>query len=114
MRHKSHFGGCGQSSAIILAPPASGKFGMRHRRNLQVSIKSVAPVGPLDDGIRNDAIESDGGENQRKAEEAALSTCFLDPGRSSFNAPCFLYAVGDQVVLSLRKQEPFTPDPVAR
>jgi class 3 adenylate cyclase len=48
------------------------------------------------------------GDDQRAAEERALTTCYIDPTRASFNAPCFLYAVGDQVVLPLRRQEPFT------
>jgi class 3 adenylate cyclase len=49
-----------------------------------------------------------GGENQRASEEKAFSACLADPIRASFNAPCFLYAVGNQVVLPLRRRDPLT------
>jgi hypothetical protein len=40
------------------------------------------------------------------AEEFALSRCNLDPDRKDKNGPCFLYAVGDRVVLPSRLTEP--------
>jgi class 3 adenylate cyclase len=49
-----------------------------------------------------------GGDSQRTAEEKALAACVADPVRASFNAPCFLYAVGDSIILPLRRREPFT------
>lgn len=40
--------------------------------------------------------------SQRAAEEASLDACAADPLRKAENGPCFLYAVGDRVVLPLR------------
>ena len=40
--------------------------------------------------------------SQRVAEEASLDACAADPLRKAENGPCFLYAVGDRVVLPLR------------
>jgi len=49
--------------------------------------------------------------SQRAAEEAALKACDADPVRKATNGPCFLYAVGDQVVLPRRLKEPLTGMP---
>jgi len=38
--------------------------------------------------------------SQRSAEESALSQCNTDPTRNDMSGPCFLYAVGDQVILA--------------
>jgi len=46
---------------------------------------------------------------QRAAEEEALKTCNIDPTRKGVDGTCFLYAVGDQVVLPQRRKEPITP-----
>lgn len=46
--------------------------------------------------------------NQREAEERALSECNRDPERNGQNGPCFLYAVGNQVVLPHRSTGPIT------
>ena len=40
-----------------------------------------------------------GAASQRAAEQEALAACNADPTRKGENGPCFLYAVGDQVVL---------------
>ena len=53
-----------------------------------------------------------GAADQRVAEEDALKACDSDPARKAENAPCFLYAVGDQVVLPRRLKTPLTPAPV--
>jgi hypothetical protein len=45
---------------------------------------------------------------QRVAEEQALEACNYDPIQSNKQSPCFLYAVGDQVVLPRRLKEPVT------
>jgi len=45
---------------------------------------------------------------QRVAEEQALEACNHDPIQSNKQSPCFLYAVGDQVVLPRRLKEPVT------
>ena len=53
-----------------------------------------------------------GAADQRVAEEDALKACDSDPARKAENAPCFLYAVGDQVVLPRRLKAPLPPAPV--
>jgi hypothetical protein len=52
-----------------------------------------------------------GGSGQFEAEELALSQCNDDPsrpGRKGAGGPCFLYAVGNQVVLPQRSVKPLT------
>ena len=49
-----------------------------------------------------------GAASQRAAEQEALAACNTDPTRKGENGPCFLYAVGDQVVLPQRSIEPLT------
>jgi class 3 adenylate cyclase len=46
---------------------------------------------------------------QRAAEEGALKACNDDTALKKFSGPCFLYAVGNRVVLPLRLTEPLTP-----
>jgi class 3 adenylate cyclase len=48
--------------------------------------------------------------DQRGAEVAALAECNANPARSpkTLNDPCYLYAVGNQVVLPLRSTVPMT------
>jgi class 3 adenylate cyclase len=52
--------------------------------------------------------------SQRAAEEAALAACHDDQLRRAPNGPCFLYAVGNEVVLPRRLKEPLTPAAPAR
>ena len=47
--------------------------------------------------------------SQRAAEEEALRSCTAEPLRVRDNGACYLYAVGDRVVLSLRLTAPLTP-----
>jgi hypothetical protein len=49
------------------------------------------------------------GGGQFEAEESALSQCNSDPVRNGAGGPCFLYAVGNQVVLPQRSWKPLTP-----
>ena len=49
-----------------------------------------------------------GAASQRAAEEEALKACDADPQRKADNGLCFLYAVGDQVVLPRRLKEPLS------
>ena len=49
-----------------------------------------------------------GATSQRAAEEAALKACGAEPSPNSADAPCLLYAVGDQVVLPRRLKQPLT------
>jgi hypothetical protein len=48
-------------------------------------------------------------ENQRAAEVAVLAQCNAAPFRGERNGPCFLYAVGSEVVLRRRSTGPLTP-----
>lgn len=48
-------------------------------------------------------------ESQFAAEVKALSDCNEDPARNGRDGPCWLYAVGDQVVLSKRSRFPISP-----
>jgi hypothetical protein len=52
-----------------------------------------------------------GAASQREAEQKALSDCNTDPQRGGRDGPCFLYAVGDQVVLRQRRTTPLTAAP---
>jgi hypothetical protein len=52
-----------------------------------------------------------GAASQRAAEEEALKACNSDPARNGADGFCFLYAVGDQVVLPRRLREPSTNEP---
>ena len=49
-----------------------------------------------------------GAASQRTAEEASLNACDDDPLRKDEKGLCFLYAVGDRVVLPLRLPAPLT------
>src|SRR5262249_19515318 len=46
--------------------------------------------------------------NQHAAEEAALKNCNEDTASKGGSGSCFLYAVGNRVVLPLRLKEPLT------
>jgi hypothetical protein len=50
-----------------------------------------------------------GGESQLSVEAKALSDCNEDPARNGRDGPCWLYSVGDQVVLSKRSRFPISP-----
>ncbi|HZK91079.1 MAG TPA: adenylate/guanylate cyclase domain-containing protein [Stellaceae bacterium] len=47
-----------------------------------------------------------GAASQRAAEEAALRNCNNDPERKGKDGPCFLYAAGNEILLSRRLTEP--------
>lgn len=49
-----------------------------------------------------------GAESQRAAEEKALDQCNRDPHILPQDGQCFLYAVGNQVVLPQRRQKPMS------
>jgi hypothetical protein len=46
-----------------------------------------------------------GANTQRAAEEQALAACNADPDRKGDDGPCYLYAVGNHVILSQRRTE---------
>jgi len=50
-----------------------------------------------------------GTATQHAAEEEALKACHADPSRNGADGLCFLYAIGDQVVLSRRLQRSMSP-----
>jgi hypothetical protein len=90
--------------AQLPAAPAS----VRERADV-ISYRSVA-------GPKAAAYHPSGGRvftvanaaTQRAAEEEVLKTCNIDPTRKGLDGACFLYAVGDQVVLPQRRKEPMT------
>ena len=47
--------------------------------------------------------------SQRTAEEQALAACNADPSRKGADGPCFLYAVGNKVILPRRLTAPRPP-----
>ncbi|MBW7969809.1 DUF4189 domain-containing protein [Bradyrhizobium sp. BR 10289] len=47
---------------------------------------------------------STGKPSPRDAQDAALAACNADPGRNFKDGNCFVYAVGNQVVISERRQ----------
>ena len=49
-----------------------------------------------------------GVQSTREAEERALAECNADPQRNNQDGPCYLYAVGDRVVLPRRATAPIT------
>jgi len=49
-----------------------------------------------------------GAGGQFEAEELALNQCNNDPDRNGKDGPCFVYAVGDQVVLPQRSVKPIS------
>ena len=52
-----------------------------------------------------------GAADQREAERKALADCNTDPERSGAEGPCYLYTVGDRVVLRQRATEPLSKPP---
>jgi len=50
-----------------------------------------------------------GATSQRAAEEEVLKACNTDPDRNGLDGSCFVYAVGDQVVLPRRLKDPLAP-----
>ncbi len=50
-----------------------------------------------------------GASTQAAAEEQALATCNADPTRKGDDGPCYLYAVGNKVVLTKRFSKPRRP-----
>ena len=49
-----------------------------------------------------------GASSQRQAEEKVLTDCNADTQRKKWNGPCFLYAIGNRVVLGFRSTAPAT------
>jgi hypothetical protein len=49
-----------------------------------------------------------GVQSLREAEERALAECNVDPQRKNQDGPCYLYAVGDRVVLPRRATAPIS------
>lgn len=52
--------------------------------------------------------------DQREAERKALADCNTDPERRGAEGPCYLYAVGDRVVLRQRATDPLSKPPEAK
>lgn len=58
--------------------------------------------------LRKQIFESSGARSQRAAEEEALKFCNDDMLKNFSSGACFLYAIGNHVVLPLRLKEPLT------
>jgi hypothetical protein len=52
-----------------------------------------------------------GTSSQKAAEEKALADCTSDPSRGGRGGPCWLYAIGNDVVLYRRSTAPITAAP---
>jgi len=50
-----------------------------------------------------------GAASQREAEDKAPADCAANPGHRARDLPCYLYAVGDEVVLPRRLSKPAMP-----
>jgi class 3 adenylate cyclase len=56
-------------------------------------------------------VTATGAASQREAETRALDTCNAEAPRASQGGPCYLYAAGNDVVLTRRAQAPVTGSP---
>ena len=84
--------------------------GMAHLRQRSDIIGYAAAPGPKAVALHPTAgvVVVTGADSQRAAEEKALETCNRDPKKPAHEGQCFLYAVGNQVVLPQRLQKPMT------
>jgi Caspase domain len=79
---------------IRSAPPVAGYLGLAGPKAL-----AYHPWGRIFLGAASDLVT---------AEKLALNACNADRDRKGANGPCFLYAIGDEVVLPSRLAEPST------
>jgi len=80
----------------------------RERADILSYLSAPAPKAAAFTPVGGRAFPIFGAVNQRAAEEEALKACVADPARKGENGLCFLYAIGDRVVLPLRLVEPLT------
>jgi class 3 adenylate cyclase len=84
---------------------------MRRRIDVAYYRLAQAPKAAAFTPNRGNVFIVTGAASQRAAEEEALRACESDPQRKADNGLCFLYAVGDQVVLPRRLKEPLSATP---
>jgi class 3 adenylate cyclase len=85
--------------------------GMRRRGDVINYRSARSPKAAAFTPNRGKVFIVTGVASQRAAEEEALKACDADPQRKADNGLCFLYAVGDQVVLPQRLKEPLSATP---
>jgi len=84
---------------------------MRRRTDVAYYRLAQGPKAAAFPPNRGNVFIVTGAASQRAAEEEALRACEADPQRKADNGLCFLYAVGDQVVLPRRLKEPLSATP---
>jgi hypothetical protein len=85
--------------------------GMRRRGDVINYRSARSPKAAAFTPNRGKVFIVTGAASQRAAEEEVLKACDEDPIRKTDNGICFLYAVGDQVVLPRRLKEPLSATP---
>jgi hypothetical protein len=101
---RARYSGTFDPAQIPGCPPA-----LRERTDVVRYRSAAAPKAAAFTPVGGHVFTATGVATQREAEETALKACDGDPTRKAENGPCFLYAVGDQVVLPRRLREPLTP-----
>jgi hypothetical protein len=90
------------SPGLFLAPA------LRERADIINYRAAPAPKAAAFTPVGGRVFIAIGAASQRAAEEESLRACGADPLRAGENGLCFLYAVGDRVVLPLRLSAPLT------
>jgi class 3 adenylate cyclase len=85
--------------------------GLRERDDVVHYSGHVAPKAASYHPMRTRLFIVTSAAEQHVAEVEALKACNDDTATRKLRGPCFLYAVGDRVVLPLRLREPLTPAP---
>ena len=103
---RARYSGSFDPAQIPAAPPA-----LRERADIAKYRSAPGPKAAAyhPGGGRVFTVSAAG--SQRAAEEQVLAACNSDPIRDRAGGACFLYAVGDQVVLPRRLREPLTGEP---
>jgi hypothetical protein len=83
--------------------------GVRQRTDVVFYSNFAGPKAASYHPERGRLFINTGGDSQRAVEEAALKACNDDTTLKKLSRGCFLYAVGNRVVLPLRLTEPLTP-----
>jgi len=85
--------------------------GLRERVDIVNYRSAPAPKAAAFTPVGGRLFIAVGAASQRAAEEESLKACDADPLRKGENGLCFLYAVGDRIVLPLRLSGPLTALP---
>jgi class 3 adenylate cyclase len=100
---RTRYSGSFDSAQIPGSAPA-----LRERADILNYRSAPAPKAAAFTPVGGRVLTAAGAASQRAAEEESLKVCDADPLRKSENGSCFLYAVGDRVVLPLRLSAPLT------